>query len=168
MKTLIIAANGFVGSALAVAALAQSPNTRVVGRTIGGGFTMSGRTSVVVETVKLTFPGENGGPTFAVEFTARYDRQTTDAVTAVDMTVSELPTEDDSPQMAMSVDGNALPLIARLRARRSMVATISLAEFEQLARGSTVVGTAFRSDLEFSTAQLGMLRATADRWAGRR
>lgn len=168
MKTLIILTAVLVAGVLASAAVAQSPNTRVVGRAIGEQFTMSGRTGVIVETVNLTFPGENGGPAFSVEFTARYNRQTTEPAGVVDMVVSELPSEDDLPQMAMSVDGNAVPLIARLRARRSMVATISLAEFAQLAHGSAVVGSAFRSDLEFSPAQLGRLSATADRWAGQR
>ena len=168
MKTLIMLTAVSVGGVLATAALAQSPNPRVMGRTIGGWFTMSGRTDVIVETVSLSFPGQNGGPAFSIEFTARYNRQTTEPAGVVDMIVSELPGEDDSPRMAMTVDGNTVPLTARLRGRRSMVATIPLAEFAQLARGSAVVGSAFGSDLEFSPAQLGRLGATADRWAGRR
>jgi hypothetical protein len=59
-------------------------------------------------------------------------------------------------------------LVARLHTRRSIVSTIAFGEFLSLTMAGAIIEDAFSSELEFSAAQLGILRATADRWARRR
>ena len=68
---------------------------------------------------------------------------------AVDIVVTQHPVADDAPEMTLRVDGEAVPVVTRLHSRRSVVATVSLAE------------------LEFGQLQVRMLRATADRWLGK-
>jgi len=61
----------------------------------------------------------------------------------------------------------AVPLVTRLHSRRSVVATVSLAELDRITSAGAVVDRTFDTELELGAGQLQMLRATADRWLGR-
>ena len=69
--------------------------------------------------------------------------------------------------MMLRVDGETVPIVTRLHSKRSVVATVSLAEFERIAAAGVVVERTFNTELELGAGQLKMLRATADRWLGR-
>src|SRR6185295_4202978 len=86
---------------------------------------------------------------------------------AVDMVVTQHPVEDEAPEMMLRVDGEAVPVVTRLHSKRSVVATVSLAEFDRIASAGSVVERAFDAELEFGPGQVRMLRTTADRWLGR-
>jgi hypothetical protein len=104
-----------------------------------------------------------------VDFPTRYQGlgRPTSAPGAVDIIVTQLPANDDAPTMTMRANGEAVPIITRLRSRQSIVATLPFDEFVRLVNGDTLVQQAFDSELEFSAGQLRMLRATAERWGVR-
>ena len=57
--------------------------------------------------------------------------------------------------------------VARPHGTRSVAATVSLAEFDQIARADLIVDRTFDAELEFGPGQVRMLRTMADRWLGR-
>jgi hypothetical protein len=65
------------------------------------------------------------------------------------------------------VDGATMPLVTRLHSKRSVVATVSLAELDRITSAGIVVDRTFGAELEFGPGQVRMLKATADRWLGR-
>jgi hypothetical protein len=65
------------------------------------------------------------------------------------------------------IDGETVPVVARLQARRSVVATVSLDELDRLSRAGVIVDRAFNTELEFGSGQLRWLRQAADSWLGR-
>jgi hypothetical protein len=67
----------------------------------------------------------------------------------------------------LRVDGETVPIVTRLHSKRSVVATVSLAEFDRIAHAGVVVDRTFDTELELGPGQVRMLRATADRWLGR-
>jgi hypothetical protein len=69
--------------------------------------------------------------------------------------------------MALRVDGQSRPLIARLRGRRSLVSTISLIDLQRFVTAGSLVEHAFDTDLEVSSTQLVMLRRIVDGWVAR-
>jgi hypothetical protein len=69
--------------------------------------------------------------------------------------------------MMLRVDGATIPLVTRLHSRRSVVATVSLAELDRITSAGVVVDSTFGTELELGAGQVRMLRATADRWLGR-
>jgi hypothetical protein len=85
----------------------------------------------------------------------------------VDIVVTQHPVEDNSPEMMLRVDGETVPVVTRLHGRRSVVASISLDEFDRITRAGVVVDRTFDTELELGPGQVRMLRFTADRWLGR-
>jgi hypothetical protein len=81
--------------------------------------------------------------------------------------VTQHPVEDDTPEMMLRVDGATMPLVTRLHSKRSVVATVSLAELDRITSAGIVVDRTFGAELEFGPGQVRMLKATADRWLGR-
>ena len=69
--------------------------------------------------------------------------------------------------MTLRADGESMPLTARFRSARAVVATISFDQFQSLTNAATLVEQAFNSELEFSPQQLRMLRSVALQWAGK-
>ena len=69
--------------------------------------------------------------------------------------------------MTLRVDGDTVPVVARLRSQRSVAATVSLDEFDRIARAGVVVDRTFGTELEIGAGQARMLRTIADRWLGR-
>ena len=103
-----------------------------------------------------------------MDFVARYaTERPRSAPTVVDMIVTELAPEDDRPAMQMRVDDEPLPLIGRLRSRRSVVATMPFEDFVRLTNGARIIEQAFGTELEFGAGQLRMLRSTATKWSRR-
>ncbi len=146
---------------------AQSPQ-HIVGDRISGTMQTDGATRVVIDTATLTFQNHDGGPVYTIDFTVRHRVQEPVASPGVvDMVVTQHPVEDDSPQMVLRVDGETVSTVTRLQARRSVVATISLDEFDRLTRAGVVIDSAFDTELELGPGQIRMLRYTADRWLGR-
>jgi hypothetical protein len=145
---------------------------RIVGKTIGEHWQVNGsanspRTTTATST--LTFTGNYCGPVLTVDFTTRFPGmgRPTSQPSVVDIIVTEHPTSDDAPEMTMRVNGDSLPLATRLHSPRSIVATIPFDEFVRMTNAETIVEQAFDTELVFSAGQFGMLRATAQRWAGR-
>jgi len=100
-----------------------------------------------------------------VDFVAQYattGTRTTPSV--VDMVLTEHPVGDDRPALEVSVNGARVPVIARLRQPRSIVTSLTFADFQRLANADSVIQRAFGTDLEFSDGQRRMLRPTAERW----
>jgi hypothetical protein len=160
---IVIATSLCIGAAALLSA--QSSQNRVLGREISGRLALDGRNQLSMETMTLTFRPDNGGPTFTVDFTARRSLQpSAPPPDVVDITVTQHPVEDDTPQMTLRADGQSVSLITRVKSRRSIVSTISFSDFLRLAAASSIVENAFMSDLEFGPAQLGLLRSTAGRW----
>jgi hypothetical protein len=148
---------------------AQSSRARVSGLRSTGTLSIDQAKRVSTETVTLTFGTDARASTFTVEFTARLGlNPSAPPPDVVDITVTQFPAEDQNPEMSLHVDGQALPLIARLHTRRSIVSTIAFSSFLRMTMAGEIIEDAFSSELEFSPTQLGMLRATADRWARRR
>lgn len=161
----VVAAVGSAGSA-------QSPSSsvrHVVGHQISGYSNFDAGTQTTTATLTLAFAGSDGGPRLTIDFTTRYAGmgQPTSPPNVVDVVVTEHPADDESPAMTMSVNGQSLPLAARLHSRRSVAATISFDDFVRLANADAIVEQALGTELEFGTGQLQMLRAQAQRWSGR-
>jgi hypothetical protein len=156
--------------AFAGSANAQAPQTpeRIVGNRISGEMRIDGQTRMIVDTTTLTFQGVAGGPAYTIDFIARHPSQQPVAPDGVvDVVVTQQLTEDDPPEMLLRVDDEMMPVVPRLHGRRSVVATVSLAEFDRIAGAALVVDRTFGAELELGAGQVRMLRATADRWLGR-
>jgi hypothetical protein len=167
MKPLTVIVTSVLLLCAAPMAHGQSSRTHVGGRGLTGTLLINTAKRVSIETTTLTF-GNAGAPTFTVDFTAMIGLDpSTPPPTVVDITVTQYPPDDENPEMTLRIDGQPIPLITRLHSRRSIVSTIPFSEFLQITAAAAIMEDAFQSELEFSPAQLGMLRATADRWARR-
>jgi hypothetical protein len=152
---------------LGASAHAQSPE-RIVGNQIGGHMDIDAKARTVVETATLTFQGPGASPVYTIDFTTRHPiGQPVASPGVVDIVVTQHPVEDDTPEMTLRVDGDTLPLVTRLHSRRSVVATVSLAELDRITGAGVVIDRTFGTELELGAGQVRMLKATADRWMGR-
>ena len=157
---------------LAVAVSAQTPRPfpapRIVGQAVGGHLHFDPATKFTTDTVTLTFNDNGGAPAATVEFVVRYatdrPRQTPDVV---DMIVTEVSAGDDQPHVGMQADGQAVPLVGRLRTRRSIVASMAFDDFIRLTNADLIVQQAFGTELQFGRGQVSMLRSSAAKWSGR-
>ncbi len=161
----VVAAAGSAGSA-------QNPSSsvrHVVGHQISGHSNFDAGTQTTTATATLAFAGSDGGAGLTIDFTTRYAGmgRPSSPPRVVDVVVTEHPADEESPAMTMSVNGQPLPLVARLHGRRSIAATISFDEFLRLANAEAIVEHALGTELEFGAGQLQMLRAEAQRWSGR-
>src|SRR5471032_691333 len=164
MKPLLVLA-AVLG--VAASAHAQSPQ-RIVGNQISGELRMDPRNDLVTETATLTFQNADRGQVYTIDFVARHPvKGPVASPGVVDIVVTQHPIEDDTPEMTLRVDGEAVPLVTRLHSRRSLVATVSLAELDRITSAGVVVDRTFDTELELGAGQLQMLRATTDRWLGR-
>ena len=158
LATVLTFANG---------AHAQSPQ-HIVGDRIGGNSHLDARAGTVIETATLTFQDPGQGPVYTIDFTTRHPvGQPVASPGVVDIVVTQHPVEDDTPEMMLRVDGATMPLVTRLHSKRSVVATVSLAELDRITSAGIVVDRTFGAELEFGPGQVRMLKATADRWLGR-
>jgi hypothetical protein len=140
----------------------------IVGDRIGGNSHLDAKAGTVIETATLTFQDPVQGPVYTIEFTTRHPiGQPVASPGVVDIVVTQHPVEDDTPEMMLRVDGATLPLVTRLHSKRSVVATVSLAELDRITSAGIVVDRTFGTELEFGPGQVPMLKATADRWLGR-
>jgi hypothetical protein len=145
----------------------QPERTQVSGRGVTGTLSINTANRVSIETTTLTF-GNADAPTFTVDFSARVGLDpSAPPPDVVDIIVTQYPSDDERPEMTLRIDGRPIPLITRLRSRRSIVSTIPFSEFLQITAAAAIVEDAFQMELDFSPPQLRMLRATADRWARR-
>lgn len=158
-----------LGLVCPAAGLAQVPAPRhIVGHLISGGMQIDGKAGMVTETATFTFQNRDGGQVYTIDFIALHPvRGPVAASGAVDIVATQHPVADDAPEMTLRVDGEAVPVVTRLHSRRSVVATVSLAELDRIASAGSVVERTFDTELEFGPGQVRMLRATADRWLGR-
>jgi hypothetical protein len=157
---------GFVWPTVALAQAPPSPH--IVGDRISGQMQIDGAARMVTETATLTFQNRDGGQVYTIDFIAHHAVQGPVAATgAVDIVVTQHPVEDEAPEMMLRVDSESLPIVTRPHGKRSVVATVSLADFDRIASAGSVVERAFDAELEFGPLQLRMLRTTADRWLGR-
>ena len=116
----------------------------------------------------MTFQNADGGPVYTIDFIARRpSQQPVVSPGVLDIVVTQHPVEDDTPEMTLRVDGETVPLIARLHSRRSVVATVPLTEIDRIANAAVVVDKTFNTELELGAGQVKMLRWYADRWLGR-
>ena len=151
-------------------ALAQppAPAQHIVGDRISGNMQIDGKAGMITETATFTFQNRGGGQVYTIDFITRHAVwQPVAAPGAVDIVVTQHPAEDDAPEITLRVDGEAVPVVTRLHSRRSVVATVSLAELDRIASAGSVVERTFDTELEFGPGQVQMLRTTADRWLGR-
>jgi hypothetical protein len=167
MKKFSVIAGVLAALCVATMAWAQPEAARrLVGREIGGHSRFDGRATT--ETATLTFKADDGGPAFTVDFIARFEGQRpASAPRVVDVAVTRHAIGEDAPAMTMRVNGESLPLVARLQGRQSIVATISFDELQRMTNAETLVERAFDNELELSDLQLKMLRSMVQRWAGR-
>jgi hypothetical protein len=153
--------------AIAAGARAQSPQ-HIVGDRIGGNSHLDAKAGIVTETATLTFQDPVQGPVYTIDFTTRHPvGQPVASPGVVDIVVTQHPVEDDTPEMMLRVDGATMPLVTRLHSKRSVVATVSLAELDRITSAGIVVDRTFGTELEFGPGQVRMLKAAADRWQGR-
>jgi hypothetical protein len=154
--------------ALSASVHAQPPE-RIVGNQIAGNMQIDAKGGTVVETATLTFQGSAGSPVYTIDFTTRHPiGQPVASPGVVDIVVTQHPVEDDTPEMTLRVDGDTVPLVTRLHSKRSVVATVSLAQLDRITSAGVVVDRTFGTELELGSGQVRMLKATADRWLGRR
>jgi hypothetical protein len=152
---------------LATSAYAQPPQ-HIVGNRIGGNSKIDAKAGTVTETATLTFQDPAQGPVYTIDFTTRHPiGQPVASPGIVDIIVTQHPVEDDAPEMTLRVDGDMVPLVTRLHSKRSVVATVSLAELDRITSAGVVVDRSFGTELELGPGQVRMLKATADRWLGR-
>jgi hypothetical protein len=152
------------------AALAQGPGSaqHIVGDRIGGNSHIDAKAGTVVETATLTFQDPGQGSVYTIDFTTSHPiGQPVVSPGVVDIVVTQHPVEDDAPEMMLRVDGATIPLVTRLHSRRSVVATVSLAELDRITSAGVVVDRTFGTELELGPGQVRMLKATTDRWLGR-
>ena len=164
MKVAIVLASVLT---LGASAYAQQPQ-HIVGNQISGNMKLDAKARTVVETATLTFQGSAESPVYTIDFTTRHPiGQPVASPGVVDIVVTQHPVEDDTPEMMLRVDGDTVPLVTRLHSRRSVVATVSLAELDRITSAGVVVDRTFGTELELGAGQVRMLKATADRWLGR-
>jgi hypothetical protein len=159
-----------IGVVWPAAAAAQAPvaTQHIVGDRIGGNMQFDPKAGTVVETATLTFQGPGRSPVYTIDFTTFHPvGEPVASPGVVDIVVTQHPVEDDTPEMMLRVDGATMPLVTRLHSRRSVVATVSLAELDRITSAGVVVDSTFGTELELGAGQVRMLRATADRWLGR-
>jgi hypothetical protein len=141
---------------------------RIVGDRVSGNMQIEAKSRTMIDTATLTFQNPDGGLVYTIDFIAHHPVQGPVASAGVvDIVVTQHPVEDDSPEMMLRVDGETVPTVTRLQSKRSVVATISLDEFDRIARAGVVVDRTFDTELELGPGQVWMLRLTADRWLGR-
>lgn len=157
-----------LGLMCSTAATAQPPAaSRIVGSQIGAHMEIDPKAGVMTDTATLRFESPDHQSVYTIEFIARHAvQQPVASPGVVDIVVTEHPAEDDAPAMALRVDGDAVPVVTRLRSQRSVVATVSLADFDRIAHAGAVVDRTFNIELELGPGQAGMLRTIADRWLG--
>jgi hypothetical protein len=164
MKHVIVLASVLT---LAASAHAQPPQ-HIVGNRIGGNSQIDAKAGTVAETATLTFQDPGQGPVYTIDFTTRHPiGQPVASPGVVDIVVTQHPVEDDTPEMTLRVDGDTVPLVTRLHSKRSVVATVSLAELDRITSAGVVVDRTFGTELELGPGQVRILKATADRWLGR-
>src|SRR5258706_4208952 len=162
MKSAIVLASVLT---LAASAHAQ-PAQHIVGNQIGGNMQIDAKAGTVTETATLTL--QDKGPVYTIDFTTRHPiGQPVASPGIVDIVVTQHPVEDDTPEMTLRVDGDAVPLVTRLHSKRAVVATVSLADLDRITNAGVVVDRTFGTELELGAGQVRMLKATADRWLGR-
>jgi hypothetical protein len=165
MKYAVVLAS--VLTTLVTNAYAQSP-PHIVGNQIAGNMRIDAKARTVVETATLTFQGPPESPVYTIDFTTRHPiGQPVASPGVVDIVVTQHPVGDDTPEMMLRVDGDTVPLVTRLHSKRSVVATVSLAELDRITSAGVVVDRTFGTELELGAGQVRMLKATADRWQGR-
>jgi beta-lactamase regulating signal transducer with metallopeptidase domain len=121
-----------------------------------------------IETVTLTFPATGLGRVFTVDFTTRYllDRPVP-GPGAVDLVITQHPADDASPEVTIASDGQTLALATQRQARRSVSATIPVAQVQRIAEAGSITDQTFNVELQFSPEQVRTLRRTADEWMTR-
>jgi hypothetical protein len=154
--------------ATAAAAQAQPAPQRIVGNRATSNWKMDSSSRVITDTMTLVFQSADGGPVYTIDFVTRHPlKEAVPAPGVVDMVVTQLPVEDETPQITLRVDGETVPIVTRLRGRRSVVASLPLAEFDRIAQAGNIVDRTFNTELEFGAGQVGLLRRMADAWIGR-
>src|SRR5258708_4242763 len=113
----------------------------------------------IVDTATFTFPSRDGGPVYTIDFITRHLlKEPVPPSGVVDIVVTQRPVEDETPEITLRVDGETVPLVARLHGQRSVVASVSLGELDRIAGAGAVVDRTFNTELEFSPGQARMLR----------
>lgn len=152
----------------AAAQALPQPSQHIVGDRFSGNMQIEGKSGRMTDTATLTFQNPDGGPVYTIDFIAhRPVHEPVASPGVVDIVVTQHPVEDNSPEMMWRVDGETVPVVTRLHGRRSVVASISLDEFDRITRAGVVVDRTFDTELELGPGQVRMLRFTADRWLGR-
>src|SRR5260221_13411156 len=91
--------------ALATAASAQAqPSPRIVGTRTTTNWKMDS-TRTITESTTLVFQSADGGSVYTIDFITRHPlKQPVPAPGVVDMVVTQLPVEDETPEMTLRVD----------------------------------------------------------------
>jgi hypothetical protein len=151
------------------AGAASAQPARIAGQSIGGHMDWDPATRTTRDTSTCTFTPGGDAASITVDFVVQYAGEQAFAVTrpaVVDIIVTEHPANEDTPEMAVDVDGRTLGLLPRPRSSRSVVSTISFEEFLRIANANTIVQRAFDRELVFGEGQRRMLRSVAGRWSG--
>ncbi|MBI3401681.1 MAG: hypothetical protein HY048_09700 [Acidobacteria bacterium] len=153
---------------LAASASSQPPLTgRLPGRSIGEEFHRVAGTQVTQHTVTLRFGADDDRPDFTVEMVTRIADHQPAAPGVVDIIVTQLRSEDESPAMLVQVDGESQSVPARLHGRRSIATSMPFDAFAKMIAANTIIYRAFGEELEFSSGQMRVLRAKVGLWTGR-
>lgn len=155
-----------VGVVTASASAQTGLGGRVPGGSIGEAFHLVAGTQVTQHTVTLRFGPDDNRPDFTVEFVTRVADHQPASPGVVDVIITEVHPADESPAMAVQIDGETQSVSARLKARRSIATTMAFDAFAKMIAANTIIYRAFGSELEFSPGQMRMLRATVERWMG--
>ena len=168
-QVIVLSAIVVLGLASGVGAQPPQPSIQhIVGNQISANMNIDMKAGVMAETATLRFQSRPGDAVYTIDFIAHHPvNEPVASSGAVDIVVTQHPVEDDAPDMLLRVDGETVPIVTRLHSKRSVVATVSLAEFDRIAAAGVVVDRTFNTELELGAGQLKMLRATADRWLGR-
>jgi hypothetical protein len=157
-----------LGLAPRVGAQPSQSIQRIVGNQISATMDIDMKAGVMAETATLRFQNRAGDAAYTIDFIAHHPvNEPVASTAAVDIVVTQHPAEDEAPGMMLRVDGETVPVVTRLHSKRSIVATVSLAEFDRIAAAQSSVDRTFGVELELGAGQLKMLRATAVRWLGR-
>jgi hypothetical protein len=140
---------------------------RITGRSIGEQFHPIAGTQSTEHIVTLKFGEDDARPDFTVEIVTRIADQQPPAPGVVDVIVTQVQSADEAPAMTVQVDGETQAVPARLHARRSIATTMPLEAFQKMIAANAIIYRAFGEELEFSSGQMRMLRATIDRWMGK-
>jgi hypothetical protein len=161
----IAAASAQPGQPVAVRGVRAS--SRIVGTVISGHHDLN-IAGTTVDAATLGFLDTDGHTAFTIDFVVQYaGARPTAAPAVVDMIITEHPTGEESPDVALRVNGAPQPVVARPRTARAIVVSMPFDEFEKLANADTIVERAFDTELEFGSGQLRMLRSVTQRWRGR-